>query len=144
MKKEVKINSIIAVLLAVALSFSCLVGNSIAKEKVEQLNTSEIEAALKEAEAILIDQDKVRALPIAESENNGYWWNNQTVKEKKEYIKMIIEIAELEDQKLNVKRIVNQLDSLYVAKDNPLDIKLDISIERGFFQVTGIKKEVLE
>jgi len=75
-------------------------------------------------------------LPLEESTNNGYWWNRQDRNTKFTYVKDLIGKFKLEDKKLSVKKIVQALDSKYSPKDDPLDIKIDKSIERMFNIVT--------
>ncbi len=135
MKKEVKTNSSIVVFLGLILSFNCLVGFSLAKDEAGQPSFPEIEAALKEAERVLMEQERARVLPIAESENNGYWWNKQNKDTKQKYIMQLIELFGLEDKNLKIAEIMQKLDILYNPKDNPLDIKIDISVERAFSEV---------
>jgi len=75
-------------------------------------------------------------LPVAESEKDGYWWNKQKRDDKLAYIKQLIIGFKLADKKLPAKKIVNILDIEYNPRDNPLDIKMDKSVERMFNIIT--------
>jgi hypothetical protein len=80
-------------------------------------------------------------LPIEESENNGYWWNRQSSDAKAAYVKQLIISFKLSDRKLPVKNIVRALDTEYNPRDNPMDIRIDKSVERMFNVVT---KEMMQ
>jgi len=82
------------------------------------------------------DMAKYEELPGGESANNGYWWIKQSADDKKAYVKQLIMIFELEDKKLSVDKIIKALDAAYNPIDNPLDIKMDKSIERIFNIIT--------
>jgi hypothetical protein len=106
----------------------------------------EMEARSEEADKALLDAaeimtlmdepERLEELPVSESSNDGYWWNKQDKETKTQYIKQLIELFGAEDKKLKVKKIIKELDSLYDPKDNPLDIKMDKSIERMFYEIT--------
>jgi len=87
------------------------------------------------APEVLVESDPVEMLPVSESSNDGYWWNKQDKETKTQYIKQLIELFGVSDKKLEVRKIIKELDSLYDPKDNPLDIKIDISVERMFNEV---------
>ena len=126
------------VFLLTAMSFILLAGVSLAKEATG-INLSGPEAALREAEKMMVNEPVLELLPVSESENNGYWWNKQDKDTKQKYIEQLIELFGLEDKNLKIGEIIQKLDSLYNPKDDPLDIKIDISIERTF---NGIIKEL--
>ncbi|MDD5691413.1 MAG: hypothetical protein PHC37_06960 [Candidatus Omnitrophica bacterium] len=71
-------------------------------------------------------------LPVEESSRDGYWWNKQDRDEKLEYVKGLIAGFKLTDKKLSAKKVVRVLDREYNPRDNPLDIKMDKSVERMF------------
>ncbi len=75
-------------------------------------------------------------LPVEESLRDGYWWNKQNRNEKLNYVKDLISGFKLADKKLSAKKIVQTLDIEYNPRDNPLDIKMDKSIERMFNIIT--------
>jgi len=75
-------------------------------------------------------------LPVEESSRDGYWWNKQSRDDKLAYIKQLIAGFKLSDKKISAKKIVNLLDTEYNPRDNPLDIKMDKSIERMFNIIT--------
>jgi hypothetical protein len=78
-------------------------------------------------------------IPIPESDKDGYWWVKQDFATKKDYIKNI-ELCLKEKKifilKLKTDKIIEMLDEVYNPKDNPLDIKMDKSIERMFYNIT--------
>jgi hypothetical protein len=71
-------------------------------------------------------------LPVEESLNDGYWWNKQNANEKLAYVKKLIAGFNLTDKKFSAKKIAQRLDIEYNPRDNPLDIKIDKSVERMF------------
>lgn len=75
-------------------------------------------------------------LPVEESKNDGYWWNKQDMSDKLAYVKQLIISFRLSDKKIPVKKVVKMLDAEYNPRDNPLDIKIDKSVERMFNIVT--------
>jgi len=75
-------------------------------------------------------------LPVEESLNNGYWWNKQNMADKLAYVRQLIISFKLSDKKIPVKKVVKMLDAEYNPRDNPLDIKIDKSVERMFNIVT--------
>ena len=79
-------------------------------------------------------------MPTAESARDGYWWNKQDRDEKLSIVKDLITEFGLADKKLSIKKIVQRFDTEYNPRDNPLDIKIDKSIERMF---NIIAKEML-
>lgn len=93
-------------------------------------------------EALTPEQKAMReALPIEESKNDGYWWNRQSADAKTAYVKQLIISFKLSDRKLPVKSIVKALDTEYNPRDNPVDIRIDKSVERMFNVVT---KEMIQ
>ena len=79
------------------------------------------------------------ALPMPESDKDGYWWIKQDYSKKLEYIKGIETLLQengITILKLRAGKIIEELDKLYNPKDNPLDIKMDKSIEEMFYKLT--------
>lgn len=91
-----------------------------------------------EAQSMVTEEQKAlyEQLPVEESLKDGYWWNRMGRNEKMMYVKELIAGFKLGDKKLSVKKIVQMLDAEYNPRDNPLDIKMDKSIERMFSTVT--------
>jgi len=91
-----------------------------------------------EAQGMVTEEQKVsyEQMPLVESTRDGYWWNKQDRNEKQAAVKELISGFGLEDKKLPVKKIVSQLDVEYNPRDNPLDIKMDKSVERMFNVIT--------
>jgi len=91
-----------------------------------------------EAQGMVTEEQKAlyEQLPVEESFKDGYWWNRMDRNEKMMYVKELIAGFKLGDKKLSVKKIVQVLDAEYNPRDNPLDIKMDKSIERMFSVVT--------
>ena len=102
--------------------------------KEESLSIPDPEEDLLKAERMLLEDDSQipQELPVEESGNNGYWWIKQNDDRKLVYAEYLIEVFGLEDKGLISEKVVEELDSFYSPKDNPLDIKMDISIERAF------------
>ncbi|MDD5129050.1 MAG: hypothetical protein PHO40_05305 [Candidatus Omnitrophica bacterium] len=75
-------------------------------------------------------------LPVEESSKDGYWWNKQNRDDKLAYVKQLIAGFKLSDKRISAKKIVSLLDTEYNPRDNPLDIKMDKSIERMFNIIT--------
>jgi len=118
--------------LLVAAIFTIFIIRVSLKEK-KDLNIPDPEKALKEAEIMVLDGPAMpEALPVEETGNNGYWWIKQDDNKKLLYVESLIEKFGLGDKKLMPAKIVERLDIFYKPKDNPLDIKMGISIERGF------------
>jgi len=94
-----------------------------------------------EAQKMVTDEQHAldEQLPVEESGHDGYWWNKQDKNEKPAYVKELIVKFKLTDKKLSVKKIAAALDREYDPRDNPLDIKMDKSVERIF---NGIIKEM--
>ncbi|MFA5351319.1 MAG: hypothetical protein WC357_08355 [Candidatus Omnitrophota bacterium] len=90
-----------------------------------------------EAQGMVTEEQKssYEQLPVEESLKDGYWWNRMDRNEKMMYVKELIAGFKLGDKKLSVKKIVQVLDAEYNPRDNPLDIKMDKSIERMFSTV---------
>ena len=84
----------------------------------------------------IADMAAYEQLPVEESEKDGYWWNKQKRDDKLAYVKQLIAGFKLTDKKLAAKKIANILDIEYNPRDNPLDIKMDKSVERMFNIVT--------
>ena len=91
-----------------------------------------------EAQKMVTEEQKAsyEQMPLADSARDGYWWNKQDRNEKLAIVKELIAGFGLEDKKLPAKKIVSQLDIEYNPRDNPLDIKMDKSIERMFNIIT--------
>jgi len=91
-----------------------------------------------EAQNMVTEEQKAmyEQLPVEESLRDGYWWNRLNRNEKMMYVKELISGFKLGDKKLSIKKIVQVLDAEYNPRDNPLDIKMDKSIERMFSTVT--------
>ena len=91
-----------------------------------------------EAQGMVTEGQKAmyEQLPVDESLRDGYWWNRLNRNEKMMYVKELISGFKLGDKKLSIKKIVQVLDAEYNPRDNPLDIKMDKSIERMFNIVT--------
>lgn len=103
---------------------------SLAEEKQPLPNPDD---ALGQAELEMLEEfQPPEELPVTESANNGYWWIKQDYDTKVSYIKYLVEAFGLEPGRFKVKDITERLDILYNPKDNPLDIKMDISVERAF------------
>jgi len=87
-----------------------------------------------EAQDVVTEEQKTtyEQMPTAESVKDGYWWNKQSRDEKLAIVKDLITEFGLADKKLSIKKIVQRLDTEYSPRDNPLDIKIDKSIERMF------------
>ena len=123
----------------VLLICSCFVlcqETALAKKAVS--NIPDPDKLVSEAQAMVTEKQKAlyEQLPVNESANNGYWWNKQDKSEKLAYVKELVVDFKLADKKLSVKKIVQALDIEYSPRDNPLDIKIDKSIERMFNIVT--------
>ena len=106
--------------------------------KKEIPNLPDPDKLVKEAQKIVSISDLAayEQLPVEESKNDGYWWNKQNRDEKILYVKQLIAGFKLSDKKVSAKKIVKILDMEYNPRDNPLDIKMDKSIERMFNIVT--------
>ena len=91
-----------------------------------------------EAQKMVTEEQKAlyEQLPIEESSRDGYWWNKQDKNEKLAYVKVLIAGFDLADKKVLAKKVVQTLDMEYNPKDNPLDIKMNRSVERMFNVVT--------
>lgn len=91
-----------------------------------------------EAQNMVTEEQKAsyEQMPVEESARDGYWWNKQDKNEKLAIVKELIAGFGLEDKKLSIKKIASQLDIEYNPRDNPLDIKMDKSVERMFNIVT--------
>jgi hypothetical protein len=91
-----------------------------------------------EAQNMVTEEQKTsyEQMPLAESAKDGYWWNKQDGNVKLSIVKELIAGFGLEDKKLSAKKIAGQLDIEYNPRDNPLDIKMDKSVERMFNIIT--------
>ena len=87
-----------------------------------------------EAQSMITEEQKAlyEPLPVEESARDGYWWNKQDRNEKLAIVKELIAGFGLEEEKLAINKIASQLDIEYNPRDNPLDIKMDKSLERMF------------
>jgi len=97
-------------------------------------NIPEIDKLMLEAQKEVSEEEMAyyEQLPIEESSNDGYWWIKQTVGQKTSYVKDLIKALELDDKNFSADKIIKELDIVYNPKDNPLDIKMDKSVERMF------------
>jgi hypothetical protein len=125
----------IIVLLACACFILC---QDLAFAKKISSNAPDPSKLVLDAQKMVTEEQKVsyEQMPLAESTRDGYWWNKQDKNEKLAIVKELIAGFGLEDKKLSVKKIVSQLDIEYNPRDNPLDIKMDKSVERIFNIVT--------
>ena len=99
------------------------------------------EMLLLEAERDILksNYEPEEVLPMPESDKDGYWWIKQDYSKKTEYIKGIETLLQengITMLKLRAEKIIEELDKIYNPKDNPLDIKMDKSIERMFYKIT--------
>ena len=99
------------------------------------------EMLLLEAERDILksNYEPEEVLPMPESDKDGYWWIKQDYSKKLEYIKGIETLLQengITILKLRAEKIIEELDEIYNPKDNPLDIKMDKSIERMFYKIT--------
>ena len=101
-------------------------------------NIPEIDKLMIEAQKEVSEEEKAQyeQLPVEESANDGYWWIKQTVGQKASYVKDLVKAFELDDKKFSADKIIKELDIVYNPKDNPLDIKMDKSVERMFSIIT--------
>lgn len=129
MKREKKI-----LFLVLFAGFILSGGLSLAEETVEA-GVPGAEEAFIEAEKMLLEAPVPDVLPVPESDNNGYWWNRQDKKTKQEYVKQLIELFEVKDSKLKINSLIERMDVVYDPKDDPADIKIDLSVERIFYEV---------
>jgi hypothetical protein len=115
-----------------------IAGNELAFAKKDVPSVPDPDKLVLEAQKLvsIADMAAYEQLPIEESEKDGYWWNKQRREDKLAYVKQLIIGFKLTDKKLAAKRIVNILDVEYNPRDNPLDIKMDKSIERMFNIIT--------
>jgi len=101
-------------------------------------NVPDPDILVSEAQKMVTEEQKAlyEQMPVQESSRDGYWWNKQDKNEKLAYVKVLIAGFDLANNKIAVKKIVQALDREYNPKDNPLDIKMDKSVERMFNVVT--------
>ena len=131
-------------LLSVFMSIS-VIGLCMAEEGVEKrVSAKELSLSVNpDPEFALLSQDELegseghrvgKPLVIEESENSGYWWIKQDYSTKSEYVKNLKKLFSKEDVVVTMtsREIVKELDEFYNPVDNPLDIKMDKSIERAF------------
>lgn len=126
---------------AIGVLFICacfVLCQDLAFAKKEVSNVPDPDKLVLEAQKMVRAEDQAiyEQLPVEESSRDGYWWNKQNRNEKLNYIKGLIAGFKLTDKKLSAKKIVQTLDMEYNPRDNPLDIKMDKSIERMFSVVT--------
>ena len=96
-------------------------------------------ALLKAQSAALKSDGRTEEIPIPESDKDGYWWVKQDYSTKAEYIKNLETLVKEKGVILlepKAGEIIEKLDEAYNPKDNPLDIKMDKSIERMFYKIT--------
>lgn len=101
-------------------------------------NIPDMDKLMLEAQKEVSEEEKAQydELPVEESSNDGYWWIKQPAGQKVSYVEELIKAFKLEDKKLSLDKIVKELDIVYNPIDNPLDIKMDKSVERMFNIVT--------
>ena len=123
-------------LLLVCAGFVLFQGTAFAKK--ETFSAPDPAKLVFEAQNMVTEEQKAmyEQLPVEESLRDGYWWNRLNRNEKMMYVKELISGFKLGDKKLSVKKIVQVLDAEYNPRDNPLDIKMDKSIERMFNIIT--------
>ena len=122
-------------LLLVCAGFVLSQGTAFAKK--ETFSAPDPAKLVFEAQNMVTEEQKAmyEQLPVEESLRDGYWWNRLNRNEKMMYVKELISGFKLGDKKLSIKKIVQVLDAEYNPRDNPLDIKMDKSIERMFSTV---------
>ncbi|MFA6357513.1 MAG: hypothetical protein WCY09_02465 [Candidatus Omnitrophota bacterium] len=121
--------------LVILLAGSCFVlcyGLVFAKKNI--LTATDPSKLVIEAQKMVTDEQRAQneQLPVEESSHNGYWWIKQNKNEKLAYVNQLIIGFKLTDKKISAKKIVQALDMQYNPRDNPLDIKMDKSVERVF------------
>jgi len=127
-------NYVVALLIC---SFSLLLqGPAFAKKNISNVPNPEKLMLEAQKEVSAIEQAAVEQLPVEESDKDGYWWNKQDKNEKITYVNALIKSFKLTEKKLSARKIVSQLDIEYNPRDNPLEIKIDKSLERMFNIIT--------
>ena len=92
-----------------------------------------------ERDILKSNYEQGEALPMPESDKDGYWWIKQDYSKKLEYIKGIETLLQekgITILKMKAEKIIEELDQIYNPEDNPFDIKMDKSIERVFYKIT--------
>jgi hypothetical protein len=84
---------------------------------------------------VFAEPTPVETLPVAESKNNGYWWIKQDQKDRLSYIEYLVYSFGLKGKGIKSGEIADRLDIFYNPVDDPLDIKMDISLERAFYRI---------
>ena len=110
-----------------------------AQEDLPPVQDPEILLLETERDILKSNYEPEEALPMPESDKDGYWWIKQDYSKKLEYIKGIETLLQekgITILKLRIDKIIEELDQIYNPKDNPLDIKMDKSIERLFYKIT--------
>ena len=110
-----------------------------AEKDLSPLENPDILLLETQRDALKTNYEVEEKLPIPESDKDGYWWIKQDYSKKLEYIKGIETLLQengITILKLRAENIINELDQIYDPKDNPLDIKMDKSIERMFYKIT--------
>jgi len=75
---------------------------------------------------------------MEESTEYGYWWIKQDYTTKLECIKRLKESFKIYNMNTTMSEeyLVKKFDEFYQPLDNPLDIKMDKSVERAFSLIT--------
>ena len=108
------------------------------KETPKNPNIPDINKLMLEAQKEVSEEDmaKYEQLPVEESSNDGYWWRKQDANQKVSYVESLVKAFKLDDKKFSTDKIIKELDIVYNPIDNPLDIKMDKSVERMFNIIT--------
>ena len=108
------------------------------KKSPETPNIPDMNKLMLEAQKEVSEEEKLQyeQLPVEESSNDGYWWVKQDARQKVSCVEDLIKAFQLDDKKLSLNKIVKELDIVYNPIDNPLDIKMDKSVERMFNIIT--------
>jgi hypothetical protein len=122
-----------AILLFIVCIFKAGVCPAEQNQKDSASNPLDIISVIEESSVMSMPAEE---LPIIESKNNGYWWIQQSQQNKLSYIKDLINAFDLKDKGIKPGEITERLDIFYDPVDNPVDIKMDISLERAFYRMT--------
>jgi len=131
---------ICAVVLFICASFVLCQDSAFAAKKAVPNNPSipDMDKLMLEAQKEVSEEETAyyEQLPVEESSNDGYWWIKQAAGQKVSYVEELIKTFKLDDKKLSLDKIIKELDIVYNPIDNPLDIKMDKSVERMFNIIT--------
>lgn len=83
---------------------------------------------------VLKNKNWVEPLPMEEGTEYGYWWIKQDYATKLDCIKRLKESFKIYNinTTMSEEYLVKKFDEFYQPLDNPLDIKMDKSLERAF------------